>query len=58
MADTTKNTGMAVEEDEDDEDHDRELVSILPDEASLFSPRRFDVAEKMFASEAVLARFR
>jgi hypothetical protein len=58
MADTTKNTGMAVEDDEDDEDHDRELVSILSDVASLDSPRRFDVSEKMFASAVVLARFK
>ena len=34
MADTTKNTGMEVVVDEDDQDHDRELVSILSDVAS------------------------
>ena len=58
MADTTKNTGMEVVVDEDDQDHDRELVSILSDVASPASPRRFDVAEKMFASAVVPARFK
>lgn len=48
-----------VVDDDDEADHENdELVSILSHEPPLVSPRRFDVAEKMFASTPVLAQFK